>query len=202
MTRSYNIGRRMVPAARTRAHILDAARDLLSGHRGISEFTVDAVAQAAGVARMTVYYQFGSKRGLVEALLDELTTRGLVDRLRATLTSAEPFEALASCIGAFVGFWASDRLVLRRLRSLAVLDPAIESTIRARDARRLDSIRLVLGRIAEQDGRPTGGALDDATGLLQALTSFETFDTLAETRTPEEVATILIRVAHAAVASA
>src|SRR5262245_56038612 len=104
---------------RTRDRTVAAARALLASPDGARELTIDAVARRAGVARMTVYYQFGSKSGLLEALFDALAREGLVERLRASFSHAEPFDALGAFIGAFVGFWSSDRLVIRRLRSLA-----------------------------------------------------------------------------------
>ncbi len=48
---------------------------------GLFGFTVDAVAREAGVARMTVYYQFGSKAGLLEAIFDSLAVRGGAEEL-------------------------------------------------------------------------------------------------------------------------
>jgi AcrR family transcriptional regulator len=82
----------------------------LAAPEGFSGFTVDAVAGQAGVARMTVYNQFGSKTGLLEALFDDLAARGLVGRLRAAFGRPEPREALADLIAAFAGFWHSDRI--------------------------------------------------------------------------------------------
>ncbi len=142
---------------------------------------------------MTVYYQFGSKAGLLNTLFDDLGGHGLVERLRAGLGQREPFEALAEFIGAFVGFWASDRILIRRLRSLAGLDSDLQRGLRARDARRRDGLSDLVARLAERRGRPA----DEAIEVLQVLTSFETFDALAGTsRSPEDVATLLIRVAH------
>jgi len=173
-----------------------AAREILVS-MGFAGFTVDAVARRAGVARMTVYYQFGSKRELIEALFDDLAARGLVDRLRATFDRPEPFDALAEFIGAFVGFWASERVVMRRLNSLGGLDPDVEQGVHAREERRVEGLRVIVGRVAEKYDRPTPRSLEEAIDVLRTLTSFETFDTLAgPTRNPEEVATLLIRLAH------
>jgi AcrR family transcriptional regulator len=192
--RPYRLGRRQLSTSETRGRILGAARELLAGPAAAG-FTVDAVAERAGVARMTVYYQFASKRGLLDALFDSLAARGLVDRLRDTVTRAEPFDALAEFIGAFVGFWASDPLVIRRLRALAALDPSVEAAMRAREEARADGLRSTVARL--QPGRPET-RMNDVLAVLQVLTSFETFDALAGTsRTPEEVATLLIRSAHA-----
>src|SRR5262249_35010278 len=68
--RPYRLGQRQAAAEQTRARILAAARELLVASAGFSGFSVEAVARQAGVARMTVYYQFGSKPGLLEALYD------------------------------------------------------------------------------------------------------------------------------------
>ena len=71
--RPYRLGQRQVAADETRARVLAAARDQLAKE---TSFSIDAVARRADVARMTVYYQFGSKRGLLEALFDLLAARG------------------------------------------------------------------------------------------------------------------------------
>ena len=195
--RAYKLGQRQAAVDETRARIVLAARALLAA-QAFDQFTIDAVARHAGVARMTVYYQFGSKNGLLEALFDDLAGRGLVDRLRASFAHADPFDALGAFIGAFVGFWASDRVVIRRLRGLAALDTAIESGLRARDGRRRDGLQVLVRRLAQRYSRPVGKSVDEIVDVLHTLTSFETFDALAGTsRTPEEVATLLIRVAHA-----
>ncbi len=53
----------------TRTPILQAACQLLASG-GFSAFTIDTVARAADVSRMTIYNQFGSKAGLLEAIFD------------------------------------------------------------------------------------------------------------------------------------
>ena len=88
--RPYNLGRRQESAEQTRMRIVEAARELLMASDGFSGFTMEAVARQAGVARMTVYYQFESKVGLLEAVSDDLMPSGrynakrLDDRLAAT----------------------------------------------------------------------------------------------------------------------
>lgn len=55
-------------AARNRAAILAAAERLLTEHGRIS---VDHVAREAGVAKATVFHRFGSRSGLLWALIEE-----------------------------------------------------------------------------------------------------------------------------------
>ncbi len=196
--RPYTTVRRKAAAEATKRRVLAAGRDLLVAHGG-KGFTVDAVAARAGVARMTIYYQFGTKKGLRDALFSDLAAHALVDQLRSSGARSMPFDALAEFIGTLVGFWATDRLVIRRLRSLALLDPSAERNLRAADEHRLEAVRHIVRRLTEQHRRPSSAVADDVVLVLFSLTSFETFDALAGTaRTPEEVATLLIRTAHAA----
>jgi AcrR family transcriptional regulator len=197
--RPYRLGQREAAAEQTRARILEAARELLGSDKAFSAFTIDAVARQAGVARMTVYYQFTSKAGLLEALMDDLAARGHMDRLAGAFHQPEPMDALGAYIAAFGRFWSADRLVLRRLRSLAALDPEIEQAVRGRDEWRRQGMRVIIGRVVERYGRPAPESTDEAINLLFTLSSFETFDTLAgPTRTPEEVAPQVQRLARAA----
>jgi AcrR family transcriptional regulator len=198
--RPYRLGQRQESAQRTRSRILAAARRLLAARKGFAVFTLDAVASKAGVARMTVFNQFGSKRGLLEALFDDLAARGLVERLRAAFCRQEPREALDELIAAFGSFWSSDRIVIRRIRGLAAIDPDFERGVRARDERRREGLRVIVGRLAETYTKPLAGRQDEVIDMLHTLTSFETFDNLAGgTRSPDDVVPLVCRLAHAAV---
>ncbi len=56
-------------AARNRALLIEAAQRLFAEH-GVDAVSMDAVAQAAGVGKGTVFRRFGSRSGLLQALLD------------------------------------------------------------------------------------------------------------------------------------
>ncbi len=56
-------------AARNRRLLLDAAQDLVRDH-GVDGLTMDALAKRAGVGKGTVFRRFGSRSGLMRALLD------------------------------------------------------------------------------------------------------------------------------------
>lgn len=192
------LGQRQAATDQTRARIIGAARELLTASSGFRSFSLDAVARQAGVARVTVYYQFHSKGGLLEAIFDDLAYRGQMERLAAAFARPEPLETLAEFISTFGRFWGSDRLVIRRLRHVAVLDRDLEEGLRARDERRRVGLRVILQRILERHRRPEQEKLDEAVDILFTLTSFETFDTLAgATRTPEDVVPVLWRIAGA-----
>jgi AcrR family transcriptional regulator len=148
--RPYRLGQRQDSVDRTRRGILAAARGLLADPDpgGGAAFTVDAVARRADVARATVYYRFGSKAGLLEALFDDLAAGGRLADLATAFTAADPDEALRRFVACFAGFWAGERTVLRRVRALAALDPEVAPVIAARDERRRDGVRVLLARRA------------------------------------------------------
>jgi AcrR family transcriptional regulator len=131
--RPYRLGKRQAATEQTRASVINAARELLMSNDGYSRFSIDAVARLADVARMTVYHQFGSKSGLLEALCDSLAASGGMEQLAPAFRQPEPLEALKQYIFVFSHFWDADRLVMSRLRALAALDPDFEHVIRARD---------------------------------------------------------------------
>ncbi|HEY0948910.1 helix-turn-helix domain-containing protein [Nocardioides sp.] len=60
-------------AARNREALLAAARELVE-RDGVHAVTMDAVAAAAGVGKGTVFRRFGSKEGLMAAVLDHSET--------------------------------------------------------------------------------------------------------------------------------
>ena len=62
------------PETAARERLIRAASRLFYRH-GIHVVGIDAIVRAAGVARMTLYNQFGSKDGLIAACLNDLDTR-------------------------------------------------------------------------------------------------------------------------------
>src|SRR5256885_13306553 len=176
--RAYKLGQRQLVTEQTRGRIVAAARDLLADENGPAGFTLDAVARKANVARMTVYYQFESKRGLLEALFDDLANRGLMPHLRAIFHEPDPKRALNTLIAAFVAFWESDRVVLRRARALAALDADVALSVRDRDEIRRGHLSKIVGRLYEGKGATVAKALPVTADVLHMLTSFETFDAL------------------------
>ncbi len=199
MPRPYRLGQRQAATEQTRARILAAARELLMSSDGYSRFSIEAVARRADVARMTVYHQFGSKIGLLEALCDTLAVSGGMEQLATAFRQSDPLEALNQYLLVFSRFWEVDRLVMRRLRALAALDPDFEQVIRVRDEWRRQGVRVITQRLVEQQVLPSEAARDEIVDLLFTLSSFETFDTLAgPTRSLQEIAPLVVRLAHAA----
>src|ERR1700734_2975469 len=127
--RPYQLGKRQAQIDESRRRVIEAARALLTDVDSSRSFTVEAVARRADVAKATVYYQFGSKTGLLEALCDALAVGGGLSGMPAAFTDPHPAAGLRTLVGVFARFWAEDRGVMRRLRALAALDPEVRAVI-------------------------------------------------------------------------
>jgi len=198
--RRYRMEQRKLAAEHTRAQVLAGVRELLAAPRGFSELSMDAVARKSGVARMTVYYQFGSKAGLFEALYEHLVGRRETKHLVDALQNQDSLAALLEFIDVFAQVWSSDRVVIRRLHALAALDPALAQSVQLRSGRRRHELEAILKRVRGQYGHPGFSKFSQALEIVYMLTSFETFDHLAgATRKPGEVGDAIKRLALAAV---
>ena len=187
--RTYRMGKREAAAAATGARILAAARELILGENALSGFSMEMVARAAGVTRVTIYHRFGSKGGLLGALLDGIAADG---QIRAHLDRAFERESAAEMVRefcrAFCQFYATDRVLLRRLRAFGELDEELGAVIAGRDARRAGNINQLMGLLESHLPKRENAA---CRRVLMALTKFEFYDALVWESGPEEVAEIL-----------
>ena len=88
---------------RTRAEILDAAWALIA-ERGAS-VSIGEVAAAAGITRQSVYVHFGSRGGLLLALVRRTDERaGIMEKFDKALAIAEPRERFRACLAAWFDF--------------------------------------------------------------------------------------------------
>src|SRR6266851_5214338 len=199
--RPYNLGKREAASTETRARILAAASEILADESGTVDLSMDAIARRADVSRLTVYYQFKSRPGLLEALYDQLASRGNLQRIAEVFHEPDASVALGKLVHIFVGFWSSNPVVIRRLRGMAALDAEMAPGLRARDSRRQHVARELLSRIASpRKMRPKPAKLKLATDSLSMLTSFETYDALSRAgHSPDEIAETVIRLARAAI---
>jgi AcrR family transcriptional regulator len=197
------MGKRAAAAGETRARILEAARQLLA-NESETDLSMEAIASRADVSRLTLYYQFKSRPGLLEALYDHLAMRGNMQRMAEVFHETDPSMALEKMVSTFVGFWSSDPVVIRRVRGIATLDAEISQGIRARDARRPNIAREILRRTALRREKELTTEQQNLTAdVLSMLTSFESYDSLSRAgHSAEAIVATLTRMARAAVDSA
>jgi AcrR family transcriptional regulator len=180
-----------------RERIIVAARELLEAEEDDGPFSIDAVARRAGVARMTVYNQFGAKAGLLEALFDHLAVRGELVRMPELFAEKDPVLALDAFVALFGRFWTANRRAHRRLRAAALHDPDLAAAIDSRNERRRRGLTELARRLGANATSPLPAG--EVVNVLFVLLSFDTFDALAgEGRTPAEVTPLLQRLARLA----
>ncbi|WP_049574445.1 TetR/AcrR family transcriptional regulator [Nocardiopsis sp. SBT366] len=105
----------------TRRKLFEAAVTLIS-EQGYGSTTVDEIAERAGVAKGTVYYNFAGKNELYAALMEWGVTR-LADTLRDSVPDperqVEPRESLATVLRAGVVFISTHEALARLLMAEA-----------------------------------------------------------------------------------
>lgn len=174
--RTYRGGARAEAAEQTRARIVTAAAALLR-EAGVAGFSLESVANAAGVSRLTVYNQLGSRRALLEAVFDELASRGGLHRIGAALADPDPMASLRRLIGIFCDFWGLDPGSMASLHGAASGDADFAESLSARNERRRETMSVVVRRLVER-GAVSARTSSDLVDMLFVLTSLAVFTQL------------------------
>jgi AcrR family transcriptional regulator len=136
-----------------RSRILEAAYELFTRH-GIRAVGIDAIIQRSGVARMTLYRNFGSKDELVLAFLERREQRWTKDWLQheAERRAADPGERLLAIFDVFDEWFRRDDFEGCSFINvlLETTDPA--SPVRSASADQLARIRAYVAGLAREAG--------------------------------------------------
>src|ERR1051325_1178629 len=133
--RAYVSSVRSEAAAEKRDRVIEAAAKLLREDASIARFSLDTVAKAAGVTRLTVYNQFGSRRGLLEAVFDDIARQGGLHEIADAMAMPDPLKALDRVVEIFCRFWARDAAI-GRLHEAMATDPEFAEALLERNERR------------------------------------------------------------------
>jgi len=171
----------------TRARILAAARELIPG-AGVS-LPVTAIARQAGVAIQTIYDQFGSKGGLLVAVVaDVQASFGLFARFRDVFRSPDGETAMRRMNDATVAFWAQAWPYLEFLLRSRRVDPVVGQEMTYVDQLRHAHYWAITRRL-EQEGRLRDGLTADAAAdRAFALSTPTVYEELAIRRTQSTAA--------------
>ncbi len=194
-TRHYVSSVRTAAAAAKRDRVIEAAARSLREDASIATFSLDAVAKAAGVTRLTVYHQFGSRRGLLEAVFDEIAGQGGLAQIADAMAMPDPRAALDRLVEIFCAFWSSDPAV-GRLHEAMATDPEFAQALIERNERRRTTIDVLIGRIAGKAA--SARARQDAVDMIFALTSFSMFAMLSRDRSAGDVCKLIKSVCRGA----
>src|SRR5262245_14914877 len=190
--RAYNSPRRIVAATPPRGRIVAAAAAILGTAEGISGFSLQAVADKAGVTRLTVYNQFGSRKALLEAVFDDMAVRGGLHRIPGVMAGSDPQAGLLQVIAIFCDFWSFGSHALGPLHAAGASDPEFGASVRERNERRRRLLSVLVRRMAK-DRKLRAKALGDLIDVLFALTSFPFFSQLTAQGRSADAACSLIQ---------
>ncbi|UPK37095.1 TetR/AcrR family transcriptional regulator [Bradyrhizobium sp. 186] len=194
--RNYVSPARASAAAETRGRIIAAGAKLLRKDASIANFSLDVVAKAAGVTRLTVYNQFGSRRGLLEAVFDDIAHQGGLFELAEVMAMADPRAALDRVVTIFCTFWGHDPAI-RGLNQAIATDPEFGEALLKRNERRRELLTGLVPRIVGKHAAKR--ALQDTVDLIFVLTSYPTFAALSGQRSADDVCRLLQATCRAAV---
>lgn len=190
--RPYELGKRLEQMDQNRAAILRAARAQLEAG-GYRQLTMASLAAESGLTRQTVHNLFGTKSAILEALFDVIALDGGMEGMRVAMTQPTGEAMLREFVRVFCGFWASNRLLLRRIHGIGAIDPEFGAVLEARNRRRLGIANRILRRlgVAQQ--------VNKRAAVLAAVTSFEFYDVLAENCAEGQIEAIVLELAQNAV---
>jgi AcrR family transcriptional regulator len=152
-----------------------------------------SLATESGVTRQTIHNLFGTRTGVLEAVFDVIALESGMEQMREVMVLPPGDAQLARFVGIFCGFWAKNRVLIRRVHGIGAIEPEFGGVIEARNRRRLAAATRIVQRMAGENGTQKAA-------MLAALTSFEFFDALAESCGSEnEAESMVLRMARSAV---
>jgi AcrR family transcriptional regulator len=189
--RFYDASRRREAAGRTRAAILDAARQLFS-ERGYAATPMAVVAERAGVALDTVYASVGRKPELARLLIETAIsgTGDAVpaeerDYVRAVQAAADAETKIAIYASAIRVIAARMAPLLAMLQQAAPAEPALAALLQEISSRRHANMRRFTADLAT--AATLRVSIDEAADIVWATNAHELYQLLVGQRgwTPE-----------------
>lgn len=170
-----------MPPKPTRGAILDAAVRLM-GERGLG-VTLEAVADEAGLSRQTVYVHFGSRTGLLIAMVQHMDESGALHELvQRVFDAPTALDALNAVVNVHAEYHPIAYPVARILMASRHDDEAIKTAWDERMASRRNLHHGVVEWL-ERDGllMPQWD-VETATDMLWGLTSWQLWEALVVDR--------------------
>ncbi len=164
--------------------MVEAARGLFV-ECGYAATTVEAISERSDTPQATVYRLFGSKLGILKALLDvsiggDDEALAMLDRpqVRALLSDEDPKKQLAGFAALVGGVMGRAGLAYRILADAAKSDPGAASLLAEIARQRHDGQRRIARALARAGALRPGLRERDAADIIHALASPEVYGLL------------------------
>lgn len=161
-----------------RIAILEAARRLFEEKDFVS-VTLGEVAREAGVSRQAVYLNFGSRAGLLVALLGHIDeVGGLQAKIEQVLESPTAVSALEALVDVRARYTPSIYQLATQVDAARRFDADAQASWQDRMKLRHTHSRAVAQRLAAEGVLAPGWTEADAADLIWSLTSIRTYEDL------------------------
>ena len=179
--RPYRMDARQARVDDSRRRIIEVALEMFS-EEGFHAVGLEEVARRAGVSRKTIYYQFDSKLGLLQALVADLNERGSVSEfVGAALSETDIRLAVRRFVQGSCSFWEREHAVIRALATLAASDADARLVVDRVNASRRRDLGGLTDRARGASGLRAGWSATRAADSLWLFTCFESYDLLRRT---------------------
>jgi AcrR family transcriptional regulator len=186
--RDYRSSLRAAQAQETRRSIVEAAARLFVTE-GYGATTIDAVADAAGVSRKTVFTAVGGKLDLLKVAMDwavagddEPVQLGERSEMRRLLDQDDPRMLLTDWVRLLVGIDTRVAALSRVLEVAAGLEPQAALLGEQSQRQRLDGARRIVKRLIALDALQSGLTRREAVDVAWLATDTALFDRLVLVR--------------------
>ena len=186
--RDYRSELRTAQARETRRSIVSAASRLLV-ENGYGATTIDAIADAAGVSRKTVFTAVGGKLELLKTALDWAVAGddrpvALADRraMQQVLEERDPTALITRWVRIAVEIDTRVARLFRAVEVAAGIDAAARELVEQSQRQRLDGARMIIKRLAALEALTTELTRDEAIDMAWLATDPALFDRLVLVR--------------------
>jgi AcrR family transcriptional regulator len=179
--RPYHSPLRQEQALATRQRILDAALELFA-RQGYGATSIASIAREAGVVPETIYATFGSKRGIIEGLIERAAPPSIVSGLDAEweARTGDPAAQLELVADVATAFWSQNDTLATVLRQ-GTGDTEIADEWASRQKGRRELFGHQLGKWPDATFR-AGLDREHAIDLVWVLSTDEIFHLLVRDR--------------------
>lgn len=173
--RTYSSPIRQAQADATRRAIVGAARKVFSAS-GYVAATIDAVAAEAHVSVPTVYAIFGSKAGLLSAVVADAGSDADIRTLAGrALSLADPTRRLAHAARVVRTIIERERAILQLLHEAGASSPELQAASLQVHRQQREALGRVLRPLRDRGAMRRGLELDEGVATFSALASPECY---------------------------
>jgi len=168
--RTYISETRDAQASQTRTHILEAAKKLFQTE-GFDRVTINNLAKAAEVSMPTIYALFKSKRGVLQALIDDaLPPEQFAALVDDSMQEKSPKKRLSITAKLARQIYDAEKELMDILRGASVVAPEFKELEQERERRRYERQGEYVKKMIKEKVLAKGLTLKKARDILWTLT--------------------------------